>query len=77
MKRGRSGDHLDTVGEIHTYDQLWQLVAHLGNANFLRGLDELENYRERGLVRYSRGSGGWISTALFQNTNRTPKFSLP
>ena len=46
------GDDLDSVGEHHTCDQLWQLVVAVEAApTFLRGLDELEDHRERGLVR--------------------------
>ena len=46
------GDDLDSVGEHHTCDQLWQLVVAVEAApTFLRGLDALEDHRERGLVR--------------------------
>ena len=46
------GDDLDSVGEHHTCDQLWQLVVAVEAApTFLRGLDELEDHRGRGLVR--------------------------
>ena len=46
------GDDLDSVGEHHTCDQLWQLVVAVEAApTFLRGLDELEDHRERGVVR--------------------------
>jgi hypothetical protein len=51
LRRGRSGDDLDSVGEFHTCDQLWQLVVAVKAApGFLRGLDELEHHRKRGLV---------------------------
>ena len=45
------GDDLYSVGEFHTCDQLWQLVVTIEAAPaFLRGLDELEDHRERGFV---------------------------
>ena len=51
MRRGRSGDDLDSVGKLHTCDQLWQLVVAIeATPAFLCGLDELEHHRERGLV---------------------------
>ena len=47
MRRGRSGDYLYSVGELHTCDQLWQLVVAIDAApTFLRGLDELEDHSE-------------------------------
>jgi len=52
LRRGRSGDDLYSVDELHTCDQLWQLVVAVEAApTFLRGLNELEHHGERGLVR--------------------------
>ena len=44
-------DDLDSVVELHTLDDLWQLVVAAEAAPaFLRSLDQLEDHGERGLV---------------------------
>ena len=46
-----TGDDLYSVDELHTCDQLWQLVVTIKAApTFLRGLNELEHHGERGLA---------------------------
>ena len=43
---------LDSVGELHPLDDLWQLVvAAQAPPAFLRGFDQLEHHGKRGLVR--------------------------
>ena len=50
MRRGRSGEDFDPVGELHTLDQFWQLVVAVDAAPTLLGaLDKLEDHGERGL----------------------------
>jgi hypothetical protein len=52
LRRGLLGGDLDAVGELHTLDHLWQLIVAVEAAPaFLCGLDEFEDYGERGLVR--------------------------
>lgn len=51
MRRGLSGDDLDSVSEFHSCDQLWQVVVAIeATPAFLCGLDQLEHHRERGLA---------------------------
>jgi hypothetical protein len=45
-------DDLDSVGELCTEDDFWQLVVAIeATPAFLGGLGELEDHRERGLIR--------------------------
>jgi hypothetical protein len=77
LRRGRLGDDIDSVGEFHTCDQLWQLIVTIEAAPaFLRGLDELKDHRElrqraaretRADLRPRRGIPGDI----FAHTNPT------
>src|SRR2546423_11232721 len=45
---GRLGDDLDPVVECHTENEFWQLVVAIETTPaFLRGLEQLEDHRER------------------------------
>jgi hypothetical protein len=47
----RLGSDLQPISEFHTQDHSWQLVATVEAApGALRGLDQLEDHGERGLV---------------------------